>query len=172
MASLGETAINVYTQKLQKPSKIGTLTIFSDLRSKEPVCLNHFYKPKMSSPTNPEDFKRQKFDFHETYEKNCSPSQPYVTPLPGLGNLYRGLKTADLYNIDPALPLRFREPDLLQGYGCERPENPLFRTTSSEYGKLAPTVHDVPVEYHGLKNTFTSHLASTGMPRNRSLNIK
>lgn len=144
-------------------------------RFKEPVCVTHFYKPKPSSNTKAEDFKKQKFDFHETYEKNSiktSEAGECVTPLPGLGNFYRGLKTADLYTVDPALPLRFREPDLLQGYGCERPENPLFRTTSSEYGKLAPTVHDVPLEYHGLKNTFTSHLASTGMPRNRSLNIK
>lgn len=157
-----------------RPKKKNILPINYNYRSREPMSINMFYIPKCSEDTTTKNFKRSKFDFHKMYEQNLSKNGiiQRATPLPGLGYLCRGFRTEDFYQVDPRLPLRFRNPDLLQGYGCERQEHPLFRTTSSEYGKFGPTVHDVPLEYHGLKNTFTIQLSSTGMPKNRSLNIK
>lgn len=138
-----------------------------------------FFELTSKSHQDSKNYRKQKFDFHSMYEKNipstCRPSGEALvagSPLPGLGYLYRGLKTSDVYKVDKSLPIRFQNPDLLEGYGCEKPEHPLFRTTTSEYGKFAPTVHDVPHVYHGLKNKFTRHISSTGMPKNRSLNIK
>jgi len=38
--------------------------------------------------------------------------------------------------------------DIFYGYGMQRePENPVYRTTASEYGWYTPTVHTVPHRY-------------------------
>lgn len=70
------------------------------------------------------------------------------------------------------LPDRFDNPSWFKGYGCERKQHPFYATTSSLYGKFPPNVHTMPAMYTPMKNDFSEHLMSTGIERNRSLNIK
>ncbi|CAL8113531.1 unnamed protein product [Orchesella dallaii] len=143
----------------------------------EPAWMDAFYSSRNFKTETKHDFRKLKFDFYETYEKHLESHKMTPTPLPGLDNLWKTFNarqnaSAEYQKDELSLPRRFRNPALFKGYGCEKDEHPLFRTTSSSYGQFPPTTHDVPHKYHGLDTTFTVHLARTGMPRNRSLNIK
>ncbi|ODM96952.1 hypothetical protein Ocin01_09731 [Orchesella cincta] len=169
-------------QVIIKPTRAKLLPKFPSYPShgvigtSEPAWMDIFYSSKNLQVKGTHDFRKQKFDFYETYEKDLENCKAVPTPLPGLANLWQNFNARQNasfeYQTDSSLPKRFRNPGLFQGYGCEKDEHPLFRTTSSAYGQFPPTTHDVPHKYHGLDTTFTVHLANTGMPRNRSLNIK
>lgn len=74
-------------------------------------------------------------------------------------------------NKAKALPDRFDNPEMISGYGkTKRNSNPLYQTSSSDFGSIAPSVHTSHTEYHGRSQGFSNHLGAAGMPRNRSLN--
>lgn len=83
--------------------------------------------------------------------------------------LYKG---DSIYDNDKALPERFDNPELTKGYGSSKREtsNPMYRTTASGYGGIAPSTHTMPTQFHGRSQGFSNHLAAAGMPVNRSLN--
>ncbi|KAF6772228.1 hypothetical protein AHF37_08764 [Paragonimus kellicotti] len=80
-----------------------------------------------------------------------------------------GAKTSDYYKIADDLPAKFNEPDLFRGYN-DKPINPMYRTTNSEYGRLPPNVHTMNVVYHTRKRDFTNRYLGCGNYRNHSLN--
>ncbi|CAO1430518.1 unnamed protein product [Diamesa hyperborea] len=80
------------------------------------------------------------------------------------------VNTRDLYK-GLNLPRRFECPYMFSGYGIQREQrNPIYKTTSSDYGWYTPTPHTVASRYYPLNQTFSSHLANCGMYRNYSLN--
>ncbi|KAF7245303.1 hypothetical protein EG68_10361 [Paragonimus skrjabini miyazakii] len=85
------------------------------------------------------------------------------------GDTPAGAKTSDYYRIADDLPTKFNEPDLFQGYE-DKPINPMYRTTNSEYGRLRPNVHTMNVVYHTRKRDFTNRYLGCGNYRNHSLN--
>lgn len=63
--------------------------------------------------------------------------------------------------------------DVFQGYGCQgqaATNNPLYQTTSSDYGWYTPSCHTVAPQYHPKASAFTDLLRRCGMYRNYSLN--
>lgn len=128
-----------------------------------------------------QNFHKQRFDFHEMYEKNLDkglhkdhPQKPLPpTPLPGLWGIWQ--KYND-YGCNANAHPNGSESAKLQyyghGYGFEKDDHPFFQTTSSAYGRFPPSFENTPEESHSLKTTFTTTLAKIGMPKNRSLNIK
>ncbi|KAF8567580.1 hypothetical protein P879_04575 [Paragonimus westermani] len=80
-----------------------------------------------------------------------------------------GAKTSDFYRTADDLPNKFNEPDLFKGYE-NKPINPMYRTTNSEYGRLRPNVHTMNVVYHTRKRDFTNRYLGCGNYRNHSLN--
>ncbi|KAF5394845.1 Zinc finger HIT domain-containing protein 1 [Paragonimus heterotremus] len=85
------------------------------------------------------------------------------------GDTPEGAKTSDYYRIADDLPIKFNEPDLFKGYE-DKPINPMYRTTNSEYGRLRPNVHTMNVVYHTRKRDFTNRYLGCGNYRNHSLN--
>ncbi|XP_055522981.1 piercer of microtubule wall 1 protein [Wyeomyia smithii] len=74
-------------------------------------------------------------------------------------------------NNDLRISTRFETPYLFQGYGNQREnQNPIYRTSNSDYGYFTPCPHTVPHKYFPKSNKFTSHLRQCGMFRNFSLN--
>lgn len=69
------------------------------------------------------------------------------------------------------LPARFRNPDLIKGYGRGNADA-LYRTTSSDYGSRPPNALTLPEKYYGFTRKFTTHLSDCGMYRNHSVNLK
>jgi len=59
--------------------------------------------------------------------------------------------------------------DWFQGYS-EKPESPMYRKTSSDYGRRKPTVHTMPTCFHAKSQQFSEDLGKCGMYRNHSLN--
>ncbi|XP_062522353.1 piercer of microtubule wall 1 protein-like isoform X2 [Corticium candelabrum] len=80
----------------------------------------------------------------------------------------QGQRTSDTYRTHN-LPERFDKPDCFQGYNTKQ-EHPMYRTSTSTYGGVSPTVHTVPTSWHGKSQKFTEHLGLSGMYRNHSLN--
>ena len=78
-------------------------------------------------------------------------------------------RTSEVYHTEK-LPERFEFPHWFQGYGAQKQQNPVFKTSSSSYGSLPPTVHEMPIIYKGKNRRFTEHLGKCGMYRNNSLN--
>lgn len=70
-----------------------------------------------------------------------------------------------------ALPARFRNPDLIKGYGRGKTDA-LYRTTSSDYGSRPPNALTLPEKYYGFTRKFTTHLSDCGMYRNHSVNLQ
>lgn len=77
-----------------------------------------------------------------------------------------------IYDSDKPLPERFDNPELTKGYGSSKRQttNPMYRTSGSTYGGIAPSVHTMQTQFHGRSQGFSNHLAAAGMPSNRSLN--
>ncbi|XP_078384632.1 piercer of microtubule wall 1 protein-like isoform X4 [Oculina patagonica] len=67
------------------------------------------------------------------------------------------------------IPERFDNPDWFEGYSSKK-QNPMYMTSSMEYGSHRPTVHTMPTSFHAKSQTFTEHLGTCGMYRNQSLN--
>ncbi|XP_031573701.1 uncharacterized protein LOC116307554 isoform X1 [Actinia tenebrosa] len=61
------------------------------------------------------------------------------------------------------------EEDCFQGYGS-KPTNPMYLTSSMDYGNRSPTVHTMPTSFHAKCQKFSAHLGQCGMYRNYSLN--
>ncbi|XP_064632609.1 piercer of microtubule wall 1 protein-like isoform X1 [Lineus longissimus] len=59
--------------------------------------------------------------------------------------------------------------DWFQGYG-NKPQNPMYMTSSSSIGKLSPTVHTMPTSFHCKSQKFSEHLGKCGPFRNHSMN--
>lgn len=78
------------------------------------------------------------------------------------------LKTSDVYKTGK-LPERFDNPEMLKGYG-PREQNPIYQSTSSQYGMFAPNIHTVPTAYHGRSQKFSAHQGQAGMSRGSSMN--
>ncbi|CAH0553691.1 unnamed protein product [Brassicogethes aeneus] len=81
------------------------------------------------------------------------------------------VKTSDFYQTN-GLPKRFENPGWFYGYGTHRrPQpHPFYNTTSSEYGRFAPSIHSVPTKYFPRNQAFSRGLAEGGPYRNYSLN--
>ncbi|KAL9959959.1 hypothetical protein ACROYT_G033338 [Oculina patagonica] len=62
-----------------------------------------------------------------------------------------------------------QEEDWFEGYSSKK-QNPMYMTSSMEYGSHRPTVHTMPTSFHAKSQTFTEHLGTCGMYRNQSLN--
>ncbi|PAA52104.1 hypothetical protein BOX15_Mlig009420g2, partial [Macrostomum lignano] len=86
----------------------------------------------------------------------------------GPGGVPRGSKTSQYYEVQN-IPDRFDNPEWFKGYGS-KPVHPMYRTTASDYGKMAPTVHTMPTTFHPVSQTFSEDLGKCGMYRNMSLN--
>eukprot|EP00056_Hartaetosiga_gracilis_P016163 m.4123 g.4123 ORF g.4123 m.4123 type:complete len:127 (-) comp3814_c0_seq1:46-426(-) len=81
----------------------------------------------------------------------------------------QSLKTSDLYKTGK-LPERFENPDVFKGYGTAKgAQNPLYMTSNSSYGMMAPNVHTMPKAFHGRTQKFSEHLGKSGMPTNSGL---
>ncbi|NXJ06418.1 CI116 protein, partial [Odontophorus gujanensis] len=48
--------------------------------------------------------------------------------------------------------------------------HPLYRTSNQEYGRRAPTAHELPFSFHVTSHAFSDALARCGMYRNDGLN--
>lgn len=60
---------------------------------------------------------------------------------------------------------------LFRGYGIQNNQyHPFYRTINSDYGWFTPSPHHISPYYYPLTQTFTKHLAASGMYRNFSLN--
>ncbi|KAL5014671.1 hypothetical protein ScPMuIL_008941 [Solemya velum] len=79
-----------------------------------------------------------------------------------------GEKTSDYYQTRN-IPNRFDNPDWFQGYGGQK-QHPMYRTSATEYGSKAPSVHTMPTCFHGRSQKFSLHLGTCGMYKNHSLN--
>ncbi|KAH6566975.1 hypothetical protein BSLG_010071 [Batrachochytrium salamandrivorans] len=77
-------------------------------------------------------------------------------------------RTSDFYATHGKLPKRFEEPDTWN-YKINQ-QNPLYTTTTNQYGLQRPTVHEMPTEFHGQTAEFSEHLSMAGPYRNFSLN--
>ncbi|KAI8825241.1 uncharacterized protein EV422DRAFT_518041 [Fimicolochytrium jonesii] len=76
--------------------------------------------------------------------------------------------TSEMYRTTGHMPHRFERPAL---WRYEIPgHHPLYSTTSGDYGKSHPTVHEMPVGFHGVSSKFTKHVNQAGPYRNNSLN--
>eukprot|EP01147_Barroeca_monosierra_P008228 gene8228-10154_t len=81
-----------------------------------------------------------------------------------------GKKVSELY-CTKNLPERFDNPSNCQGYGKPKGcENPMYMTSSSNYGLIPPNLHTAPVCYHGKQQKFSQHLGQAGMSRAMGLN--
>ncbi|XP_001634616.2 piercer of microtubule wall 1 protein isoform X2 [Nematostella vectensis] len=80
----------------------------------------------------------------------------------------KGAKTCEYYRTKN-IPDRFNNPDCFDGYNTSQP-NPMYMTSSQEYGNRRPTVHTMPTSFHAKCQKFTDHLGKCGMYRNHSLN--
>ncbi|XP_031573702.1 UPF0691 protein C9orf116 homolog isoform X2 [Actinia tenebrosa] len=80
----------------------------------------------------------------------------------------KGAKTNEYYRVTD-IPERFNNPDCFQGYGS-KPTNPMYLTSSMDYGNRSPTVHTMPTSFHAKCQKFSAHLGQCGMYRNYSLN--
>ncbi|TPX55455.1 hypothetical protein PhCBS80983_g05291 [Powellomyces hirtus] len=77
-------------------------------------------------------------------------------------------QTSDMYRTSGHMPHRFNKPALWR-YEIQR-EHPLYSTTSNDYGKIHPSVHEMPTGFHGQSSKFTKHTNQAGPYRNFSLN--
>ncbi|KAL7060667.1 hypothetical protein AAHC03_09207 [Spirometra sp. Aus1] len=80
-----------------------------------------------------------------------------------------GASTQEHYEKASNLPERFNHPEILNAYGS-KPDNPMYQTTNSEYGKFKPTIHTMCTEYHQRNSAFSKRYWGTGNYRNHSLN--
>ncbi|CAG9857818.1 unnamed protein product [Phyllotreta striolata] len=92
---------------------------------------------------------------------------------PGLHNpTDPSIKTSDFYKTC-GLPKRMEYPSWFYGYGIQKhpPDNPLYLTSSSVYGRYPPTIHTVVTSYFPTCQDFSnSRGLSSGNYRNYSLN--
>ncbi|XP_064420165.1 piercer of microtubule wall 2 protein [Latimeria chalumnae] len=79
-------------------------------------------------------------------------------------------KTSDFYRIDPTLPERFNHPHCFQGYTRKKQPHPLYTTSNQEYGKNAPTVHEMPTTFKGRSQKFSDFYGKCGMYRDNGFN--
>ncbi|XP_020615602.1 UPF0691 protein C9orf116-like isoform X3 [Orbicella faveolata] len=62
-----------------------------------------------------------------------------------------------------------QDEDWFEGYNTKK-QNPMYMTSSMEYGRHRPTVHTMPTSFHAKSQTFTEKLGKCGMFKNQSLN--
>ncbi|KAJ3165092.1 hypothetical protein HDU88_004811 [Geranomyces variabilis] len=76
--------------------------------------------------------------------------------------------TSELYRTSGHMPHRFNKPALWR-YEIKG-QHPLYSTTSNDYGKVHPSVHEMPHGFNGQSSKFTKHMNQAGPYRNFSLN--
>ena len=63
------------------------------------------------------------------------------------------VKTSQVYGTKGPLPQRFEEPGTWN-YKVKK-QNPMYTTTTNQYGYLRPTVHDMPTIFRGQTSKFS-----------------
>ncbi|KAJ3176193.1 hypothetical protein HDU87_005408 [Geranomyces variabilis] len=76
--------------------------------------------------------------------------------------------TSELYRTSGHMPHRFNKPALWRY--VIKGQHPLYSTTSNDYGKVHPSVHEMPHGFNGQSSKFTKHMNQAGPYRNFSLN--
>uniref|UniRef100_A0A336M5T0 CSON011686 protein n=1 Tax=Culicoides sonorensis TaxID=179676 RepID=A0A336M5T0_CULSO len=90
--------------------------------------------------------------------------------MPKLPKTNDTVNTRDLYQC-VNVPKRYESSNFHFGYGIEKGgQNPIYRTSNSEYGYYKPDIHTVPHRYFPQTHNFTEHLHKCGMYRNYGLN--
>ncbi|VVD03878.1 unnamed protein product [Leptidea sinapis] len=115
----------------------------------------------------------QNENLHQTEEKQAGFCSATCIDRPSLQHAIKQppLKTSDMF-ATCNLPKRFEHPHWFNGYGCQMSkQNPVYRTSSSDYGWYPPGTHSVPSGYYPRNQQFSNFLAQSGMYRNYSLNI-
>ncbi|GAB1609103.1 UPF0691 protein C9orf116 homolog isoform X2 [Argonauta hians] len=107
----------------------------------------------------------------ESEDKKREASCQLANKIGGCEKAAIGQKASDIYQTIN-LPKRFEDPKCLKGYGAERVTHPLYKTSSSEYGFLPPSVHSVPLCFYPRSFKFSKTMILGGMYRNRSLNTE
>ncbi|KAF3689117.1 putative protein C15orf65 [Channa argus] len=59
--------------------------------------------------------------------------------------------------------------DISTGFSA-KPQNPLYRTTSSNYGRISPTFESSPCSFHPKSQRFSQDLGKNGMYLDTSFN--
>ena len=123
------------------------------------------------------------FDYNEPRPRRPSSTPgPFAAPVGQATSLENPLlrlteeeyRTLRRYQEERALPDRFLGQVTAQRkafFAPKVPRNPVFQTTSQEYGKYQPNVHTMPYSYHGINTKFTALKTVQGNYRNHSLNI-
>ena len=58
-------------------------------------------------------------------------------------------KTNDIYNISSNLPERFKDPNSWKYKNNKKNKHPCYITTSSQYGSIQPSIHEMPKVFYG-----------------------
>lgn len=141
----------------------------------------------VNAPCVPSDESKGAVDaFHCTKRGDCIPQQlqdhnQYDRGV-NTSNLYRTINIPDRFqrscksiqydNLSCSVMIIFRlTAGTLNGYGSQlKRYHPIFHTSNSEYGWLAPNPHTVPHRFYPRSAEFSELLNKTGMYRNYSLN--
>ncbi|KAM6182449.1 piercer of microtubule wall 1 protein [Erethizon dorsatum] len=79
-------------------------------------------------------------------------------------------KTSDYYRVSEHLPVRFNNPGWFRGYRAKEAAS-VYRTSNQDYGRRAPTVHEMPKVFYPNSSKFSGQLSANGRFRDSTLNV-